>query len=91
MTRFNINYNGLIDRKNKIQEQEALGHTMLNDDFDSSWKSGEEPRGIMIFTDNTGIDAPQPRPIPRNLVLEYSNAPDMDSKLNIIAERLGLI
>ena len=46
-----IEYNGLEDRQVKVKEQEAKGLRMLHDDFHSTWKAGDEPHGIMTFTD----------------------------------------
>ena len=46
-----IGYTNLIDRQIKVEEQEAKGLKMLHDDFDADWKSGDEPHGIMTFTD----------------------------------------
>ena len=51
-------YNGLSDRKTKINKQEAKGLRMFHDDFDSDWKFGENPRGTMTFTDTPEITIP---------------------------------
>lgn len=90
MARFSISYNGLEERKLKIQEQEILGNTMISDDFDKSWKLGNEPFGEMIFTDNKGIDTPIPRPIAIDFRDLYSRAPNDSEKLDIIAQKLRL-
>ena len=46
-----VRYNNLIQRQTSVKEQEAKGLKMLHDDFDADWKSGDEPHGIMTFTD----------------------------------------
>ena len=46
-----VRYSGLADRQAKIAENEAKGLRMISDTFDEDWKPGEEPRGMMTFTD----------------------------------------
>ena len=46
-----VHYNNLTQRQTSVKEQEARGLRMLHDDFDADWKSGDEPHGIMTFTD----------------------------------------
>ena len=56
-----VHYDNLEDRKLKVAEQEAKGLRMLYDNFDKDWKSGDEPHGIMTFTD---VMLPEPEPEP---------------------------
>ena len=49
-----VKYANLIERATRVKEQEALGLTMLHDDFDPDWKRGQEPHGTLVF------DAPTP-------------------------------
>ena len=53
-----IKYNGLVDRKIKVDEKESEGLRMISDTFDPDWKQGEEPRGTMVFTDEIIPDPP---------------------------------
>ena len=46
-----IKYANLAGRQEKIKEQEAGNLRMLHDDFDPDWKAGDEPHGVMTFTD----------------------------------------
>ena len=56
-----VEYNGLQERQVKVKEQEAKGLRMLHDNFHSDWKSGDEPRGTMTFTDIMPPTSPPPR------------------------------
>ena len=51
MAEFKFEYNGLTDRQAKIAEAESLGLRMVHDDFFPDWKPGDEPCGVMTFTD----------------------------------------
>ena len=55
-------YNGLAERKVKIDLRESQKLRMLHDDFDPDWKSGDEPHGTMTFTDEPIPVAPLPEP-----------------------------
>jgi len=57
-----VEYSGLEDRKNKIAENEAQGLRMLHDDFDADWQQGEEPRGVLTFTDEPCVEYNPPIP-----------------------------
>ena len=61
-----VSYQNLKDRAKKVKENEAKGLSMVSDTFDSGWKRGEEPHGVMVFTD----DQPAPVEKPRNLAAE---------------------
>ena len=66
-----IGYANLTQRQVKVKEQEAKGLRMLHDDFDANWKSGDEPHGIMTFTDE--LPAVIPTEPVRNLALEIDD------------------
>ncbi len=57
-----IKYGSLKERKLKIAENEAKGLRMLHDNFDPDWKRGDEPHGVMIFTDEPAPVAPVETP-----------------------------
>ena len=61
-----IECKGLVDRKTRVAENEALGLRMIQDNFNPGWKRGQEPSGALVFTDE------QPALIdpPRNLSAE---------------------
>ncbi len=63
-----VKYTDLKDRAEKGKEQEAKELTMKYDNFEADWKSGDEPHGTMIFTDE--IPAPVPVPPVRDLAAE---------------------
>ena len=63
-----VYYNNLTQRQTSIKEQEAKGLRMLHDDFDTDWQRGDEPHGIMTFTDE--LQAVIPTEPVRNLALE---------------------
>ena len=59
-------YANLSERAEKVALHESHGLSMLHDDFDSTWKPGDEPHGTMTFT-----DAISPTPVPvRDLAAE---------------------
>lgn len=70
-------YNGLIERQRQIEEAEALGLRMLHDNFDNDWKKGDEPHGIMVFTDELSLE-----PIP---------ARDLAHEIDILKEKIILL
>ena len=53
-------YKDLAERKAKIALREGQGFRMLHDDFDDSWAPGDEPHGIMTFTDEPAPVTPEP-------------------------------
>ena len=67
-----VKYKGLIDRAEKIKEQEAKRLTMLYDTFDDpSWKHGDPQIGTMTFTDELPVTI-QPEPA-RDLAAEIDD------------------
>ena len=44
-------YDGLTERAQKVEEAESITLVMLHDNFDADWQHGQEPRGVMIFTE----------------------------------------
>ena len=57
-------YQNLTERTQKVDLWENQGYQMLHDDFDASWKAGDEPHGTLTFTDEPG---PTPKPIRNSL------------------------
>ena len=53
-------YKNKTERQERIAKRESQGYTMLHDDFDPDWKSGDEPHGIMTFTDEPAPVTPEP-------------------------------
>jgi len=51
-------YKGWEERAAIITEMEAQGYWMLNDNYDPDWTPVEEPRGVLIWT-NEPPPAPQ--------------------------------
>ena len=79
-----IEYYGLEDREVKIKEQESKGLRMLHDDFDPSWKPGDEPYGVMTFT-----DVIEPILIPNEPVRDYGREIDeIKAMINEIKTKL---
>ena len=77
-------YANLIERQQKVDEAEALGYMMLHDDFDPDWKPGDEPHGVMTFTDVI-LPSPIPEP-PRDLAAEIDKLrADIKELIHIIA------
>ena len=79
-----IEYNGRLDREQKVKATEAQQLRMISDDFYSDWKTGEEPRGTMTFTD---VAAPMVASI--DWQADWDKAVDKD-KINIVARMVGL-
>lgn len=52
-----VEYTDREDRKVKIKIQEDQGLRMTSDNFGSGWKHGEEPHGVMTFTDEPELKA----------------------------------
>ena len=50
-------YANLSERAEKVALHESHGLRMLHDDFDSTWKPGDEPHGIMTFTDTIPLNS----------------------------------
>uniref|UniRef100_A0A6M3IWS5 Uncharacterized protein n=1 Tax=viral metagenome TaxID=1070528 RepID=A0A6M3IWS5_9ZZZZ len=64
-----VKYIDLKDRQVRVTEQEAKGLRMTHDNFSPDWKSGEEPRGEMTFTDEI-LPSPKPPEPVRDLAAE---------------------
>jgi len=58
MAEITVNYSNWDERQAKVAEYEGLGYILLHDDYAADWKTGEEPRGTLTFTDV--IPAPAP-------------------------------
>ena len=83
---YKVKYHGWEDRQAKVAENEALGYRMLHDDFPPEWKQGQEPRGIMTFTDK-----PPPQdlsPPKRNLEAEID---DLQTRLKALELKAGFL
>ena len=83
-----ISYSDLKDRAAKVTEQEGKKLRMLEDNFDPDWKSGDEPRGTMIFTDLQ--PAPVPSPAVRDLAAEIDALKIRVEKLEKVDVIIGL-
>ena len=59
-------YANLSERAEKVALYESHGLRMMHDDFDSTWKPGDEPHGTLTFTDTI---SPTPVPV-RDLAAE---------------------
>lgn len=81
-----VKYSGLADRQVKVIENEALGLSMLHDDFDDpQWKHGDPIIGTMTFT-----DVPSPVVIPK---LERNPLDEIDqlkADIQAIKAKLGV-
>ncbi len=55
----NAPYHNLIEREIQVRKFESKGLRMLHDNFGKSWQPGDEPHGVMVFTDEPGIEAPE--------------------------------
>lgn len=78
-----IEYEGLIDRKQKVENCEKIGLRMLHDNFFTDWEAGDEPRGVMIFTDEIPIT---PAPILlRDLAAEIDA---LKTKIDILESKI---
>lgn len=64
-------YENLAERQEGVKLLEGQELRMLHDNFDSDWKEGEEPRGIMTFTDEPEEKIVQL--VQRDLVTEIDN------------------
>jgi len=86
-----IDYVGLVDRQAKIVAQEALGRRMLHDDFDPSWKRGDEPHGTMIFTDQPlAINiSPEPRDLESEIDHLKAQVSTLDTKVKLMEHRIA--
>lgn len=55
-------YDNLAQRELIIKDYEGRGLELLHDDFDEGWQRGDEPHGILTFTDEPTPQAPEPEP-----------------------------
>lgn len=51
-------YNNMIERNAFCDTAESNGFRMLYDNFCSDWRTGDEPRGTLTFTDMPAVQAP---------------------------------
>lgn len=82
---YEYRYKDLDERKIKVAEAEGLGYHMLHDNFDKDWKRGEEPRGVMIFSDEVIADV---YPVPEMDVVVEINA--VKDRLTYFESLLGV-
>lgn len=54
-------YKNWIERQQIVDEMEVEHLRMLHDTYDSDWKRGDEPHGVMIFTDEPSSEAKRDR------------------------------
>ena len=81
---YEIKYTGNSERWAKIAEFESQGLRMIEDNFVSGWRHGEEPRGVMVFTDQL---EPPPLPQPATAV-ELIAA--LDKRLKAVEDAMEL-
>ena len=55
MAEYTYKYANLNERQSQIKVAEELGYIMLHDNFDLDWKAGDEPHGIVTFTDELQV------------------------------------
>jgi hypothetical protein len=79
-------YFSLNERFSLVTQQESKGFTMLTDDYLITWQHGDEPQGVMRWTD-IPIEIRTSDPDKT----AYANAETDQERLNIISRRLGLI
>lgn len=60
-------YNSQVEADALIAQYEAQGWLMLHMDFDPDWKIGDEPYGMLTFTDIMPEHAPPPRDLVKEL------------------------
>jgi hypothetical protein len=74
-------YQNLAERQQKITLREGQSLRMLHDNFDATWERGDEPHGVMTFTD---VPSPIAR-VDRDIVAELDElkvkVATMDSKI----------
>ena len=56
-------YDNMEERDVICKDYESRGLRMLQDNFDSDWQRGDEPHGILVFTDELAPQAPEPEPV----------------------------
>lgn len=54
-------YDNWEQRNSLCDAATSKGFRMLHDDFDKDWKRGDEPHGILTFTDEPPEQAPPSR------------------------------
>jgi len=70
MAEYKYSYRNRIERQIKIAEAEAKGLTMLHDDFNPDWKSGDKLQGVMTFVTQDELPEPPPTEPSRDLAAE---------------------
>lgn len=53
-------YDNMEERNALCSTAEGNGFRMLHDNFDKDWKRGDEPHGMLTFTDEP---SPEPEPV----------------------------
>jgi len=84
MAEFKYSYKDKAERQSKVAEAEALGLTMLHDDFDPDWKLGDEPHGVMTFVTQDELPEPSPTEPPRDLAAEID---DLKARIGKLEKR----
>jgi hypothetical protein len=80
-------YINLKERARLVAENEGQGLRMIHDNCAPDWKPAQEPRGTMIFTDETPIVLePPPEPV-RDLASEVDQ---LKADLAAIKTKLGI-
>lgn len=67
---YSEHYDNLVNRHLVCKEYEGRGLRMLHDNFDPDWQPGEEPHGVLIFTD---VPEKPPPPPGRDIFLELDD------------------
>jgi len=82
-----IKYANLAERQQEIKVQEANNLRMPHDDFDPDWKAGDEPHGVMTFTD-------EPSPVvlvkPSEIDLVKSELDVLKTEIEKLKAKLGM-
>lgn len=65
-------YDDMAERNALCSIAEGKGFRMLHDNFDEDWQRGDEPHGMLTFTDEPAPQAPEPEPT-RDLAAEIDN------------------
>ena len=79
MPEVHYKYRDLAERQEVVKYAEGKGYRMLHDEFDPDWSRGDEPHGIMAFTNEP--DPPIPGEQNRDLVAEID---DLRARVEIL-------
>lgn len=82
-----VYYDDMEERQALVDQYNAQGFAMTQDNYDKDWQPGEEPRGTMTLTDKPDPRAPDPLAEWRQ---KYLLATTATAKVNVVAEFLGL-